>query len=495
MSIARFKSLRDSVFPEPARGGQGNDRAIDANPAKSVAFSYTRVLRPNMVNEFRYGFVRQVVDKRELTDESFGDLTAKYGIRGLPVYDGLFGLPQFTLSGRFAYQGLGEPVSMPNFKVHQVHQYLDNVSWNRGAHNFKFGTDLRWYRSDIFGGASAHGGLTFDGQFTGISFADFLLGQTGQAALTTLLTGQMRFRNYMFYAQDDWKVIPRLILNLGLRYELNSPWWEKHNNMNLIELGAGPKFNTITQAGYCGDSWSCRALVNTDTNNWAPRVGLAYQWKQRTVIRAGAGIFYGGQGSLGANGRAINNFPYNRSITAQSTAGQPPFQLSSGYPADFLGSPTAPPPPNVNWTVWQQDFPSPQVAQWNFAIQQELTRALSLTLAYVGSGTSYLMDGYNWNGSDPGPVATETQRRPIPRWNTITFQTPYGHSTYHGLDVQLEKRYSAGLSFTTSYTWSHSLDNPTTSPSSSARPGADCRAPRVSRPPRATRISTCVIAL
>jgi hypothetical protein len=99
------------------------------------------------------------------------------------------------------------------------------------------------------------------------------------------------------------------------------------------------------------------------------------------------------------------------------------------------------------------------VQQWNFAIQQELTRALSLTLAYVGSGTSYLMDGYNWNGSDPGPVATETQRRPIPRWNTITFQTPYGHSTYHGLDVQLEKRYSAGLSFSSAYTWSHSLDN------------------------------------
>jgi len=263
----------------------------------------------------------------------------------------------------------------------------------------------------------------------------------------------------MFYAQDDWKLTPRLSLNLGLRYELNSPWWEKHDNMNLIELGAGPKFNTITQAGYCGSSWSCRALVNTDTNNWAPRVGLAYQWKQRTVIRAGFGVFYGGQGSLGANGRAINNFPYNRSITAQSTAGQPPFALSTGFPADFLGSPSAPPPPNVNWTVWQTDFPEPQVAQWNFALQQELTRTLSLTLAYVGSGTSYIMDGYNWNGSDPGPVATESQRRPIPRWNTITFQTPYGHSTYHGLDVQLEKRYSAGFSFSTSYTWSHSLDN------------------------------------
>ena len=348
---------------------------------------------------------------------------------------------------------------MPNFKIHQVHQYLDNVSWNHGNHNFKFGTDLRWNRSDIFGGASSHGGFTFDGQFTGISMADFLLGMTGSVNLTTQLVGQMRFRNYMFYALDDWKLTPRLTLNVGLRYELSTPWWEKHNNMNRLELAPGPTFNTVTQAGYCGDSWSCRALVNTDTNNWAPRLGLAYQWTPRTVVRAGFGMFYGGQGSLGANGRAINNFPYNRSVTANSSGGQPAMYLANGVPAGFLGSPTSPAPANTNWTNWQEDFPEPQVAQWNLAVQQELTRSLSLTLAYVGSGTSYLMDSYNSNGSEPGPVATEAARRLIPRWNTISLFTPYGHSTYHGIDAQVEKRYSSGVSFTASYTWSHSLDN------------------------------------
>jgi hypothetical protein len=458
-SIARFKSLRDSVFPEPARGGQNNDRAIDANPARSVAFSYTRIIRPTLLNEFRYGFVRQVVDKRELTSDNFAGLTSKYGINGIPAVGRLFGLPQFTLSGRVSYQGLGEPGSMPNFKIHQIHQFLDNVSWNRGNHNLKFGTDLRWNRSDIFGGATSHGNFTYDGQFTGISLADFLLGYTGQFALTTQLLGQMRFRNYMFYALDDWKLTPRLTLNLGIRYELSTPWFEKHNNMNRLELSPGPNFNTITAAGYCGDSWSCRGLVNTDTNNWAPRIGLAYQWNRKTVVRAGFGVFYGSQGSLGADGRGINNFPYNRSVTAQSSGGQPPFLLGTGVPAGFLGSPTAPPPANLNWIVWQQDFPEPQVAQWNVAVQQELTRDLSFTVAYVGSGTSYLMDAYNWNGSDPGPVATETSRRPIPRWNNINFRSPFGHSSYHGLDLQLEKRYAAGMAFSASYTWAHSLDN------------------------------------
>ena len=179
VSIARYKSLRDSVFPQPARGGQGNDRGIDDNPARSVAFSYTRIIRPTLLNEFRYGFLRQVVDKRELSDEPFAELTAKYGIHGIPPAGRLFGLPQFTLSGRIGYQDLGEPGSMPNFKIHQVHQYLDNVSWNRGNHNFKFGTDLRWNRSDIFGGASSHGNFTFDGQFTGHQPGRFPAGRRG----------------------------------------------------------------------------------------------------------------------------------------------------------------------------------------------------------------------------------------------------------------------------------------------------------------------------
>ena len=458
VSVSRYKNLRDSVFPEPARGGQNNDRAIDNNPARSVAFSYSRVLRPNLLNEFRYGFLRQVVDKRELTDQPFSELTAKYGLN-VPSGGRLFGLPQFTLSGRFGYQGLGEPGSMPNYKIHQVHQYLNNLSWNKGAHNFKFGADLRWNRSDIFGGASSHGGFTFDGQFTGISMADFLLGMTSQANLTTQLLGQMRFRNYMFYALDDWKLTRRLTLNLGLRYEMTSPWWEKHDNMNRLELAPGPGFNTITRAGYCGGNWSCRALVNTDTNNWAPRVGLSYQLKSRVVLRAGFGIFYGGQGSLGADTRGINNFPYNRSVTVQSTANRAALQLASGFPAGFLGSPDAPPPNNLNWTTWQEDFPTPQVAQWNLAVQYELRRNLSLTVAYVGSGSSFIQDAYNRNGSEPGPLATEVQRRLIPQWNSINFRTPYGHATYHGMDVQLEKRYTSGFSWSLAYTWSHSLDN------------------------------------
>jgi len=457
VSFNRFDNLRESVFPPPARGGQNNDRAFDDNDARSVAFSYTRIFRPTLLNEFRYGFVRQKVDKRELSKELLSEVTAQYGIRGVPGSDRLFGLPNFVFSGAIGYQGFGEPGSMPNFKIHQVHQYLDNVSWNRGNHNFKFGADLRWNRSDIFGGNQSHGNFSFDGQFTGVSLADFLLGMPASVQLSSQLIGNMRFRNYMFYAQDDWKLTPRLTLNLGLRYELTSPWMEKHNNMNFLVIDPGSEFNTIRTAGYCGDSWSCRGLVNTDTNNWGPRVGIAYQAMRRTVLRASLGTFYGSQGSLGADARGINNFPYNRSVTAQSTATRAALQLSDGVPPGFLGGTT--PPLNLNWNTWQKDFPAPAIYQWNFAVQQELLRDLSLTVAYVGSSTSYIMDAYNWNGAPPGPPATERQRRIIPDWNNINLRSPYGHASYHGLDAQVERRYAGGLSLSAAYTWSHSLDN------------------------------------
>ena len=457
LSVNRFNNLQDSVFPYPARGGQDNNRAIDDNKAYSAAFSYTRIITPTLINEFRYGFIRQLADKKELDPLSLTQLTSQYGLTGIPG-DGLFGLPQFTFNGTYAYQGLGETGSLPNLKISQVHQYLDNVSWNHGNHNLKFGADVRWNRSDIFGGNSAHGNFTFDGTFTGVSLADFLLGDSASFALSTYLAAQMRFQNYMGYAMDDWKVTPRLTLNLGLRYEFTTPWYEKHNHMNQIDVSPGPNFGSILIAGACGSSYYCRSLTEPDLNNWAPRIGVAWQAPHNTVVRGGFGIFYGGQGALGANGRPVTNFPYSRSATLQSSGATPAVKLDAGVPANLLSN-VATPPANSNWYDFDRNFPEPMIYQWNAAVQHELIRNLALTLAYVGSSSTKIMDGINVNGSLPGPPATEKSRRPLPQWNTISYYTPYGHSSYHGLDAQIERRFADGLSVSASYTWSHSLDN------------------------------------
>ena len=198
-------------------------------------------------------------------------------------------MPEFDFTGGVNFTGLGETGSMPNFKIHQVHQYLDNVTWNHGNHSFKFGTDLHWQRSDILGGNSSHGLFTFNGSYTGASLADFLLGDASGGTLSTQLVGEMRFENYMFYAQDDWKVTPKLTVNIGLRYEFTTPWYEKHNHMDTLVLNPGPTFGTIQTAGYCGDSLSCRGLTELNLLSFAPRLGLAYQLDQKTVVRAAAG--------------------------------------------------------------------------------------------------------------------------------------------------------------------------------------------------------------
>ena len=250
LSINSIKNLRGSVFAPPARGAAGNDRAIDDDDARTAAFSWTRLITPTVVNEFRYGFSRQKVDKRELSEDPMADMLSKYGLdKNFPTHDRLYGLPRFALTGAFAFEGLGEPGSMPNFKIHQVHQYLNNLSLYRGNHNFKFGADLRWNRSDIFGGNNAHGNYGFDGAFTRVSFADFLLGLPATFSLSTLLPGNMRFRNYMFFAQDDWKVTPRLTLNLGIRYELTSPWFEKYDNMAKLDINSGREFRQLYRCG------------------------------------------------------------------------------------------------------------------------------------------------------------------------------------------------------------------------------------------------------
>jgi hypothetical protein len=448
----------ESIFPEPARGGLGNTYSINDNPAYSVAFSYIKILRPTLVNEFRYGFVRQLVDLRELTNTPLSTLTVQYGINGVPGNPSLFGLPTFALTGGVNFTGLGETGSIPNFKIHQVHQYLDNLTWNHGNHSFKFGTDLHWQRSDILGGNNSHGNFTFNGAYTGISLADFLMGMSSSAQLTTELIGEMRFRNYMFYAQDDWKVTPKLTVNIGLRYEFTTPWWEKHNHMNTLDLAPGPNFGAIQTAGYCGGSLSCRSLEQLNWLNFAPRLGLAYQVGPRIVIRAAAGTFYGGQGALGANNREINNFPYTRSVTLTGTNTTPALILSTGFAAGLLQS-VSTPPANSNWDVWAEYFPEPKIYQWNFTVERELARSLALTAAFVGSSSNYILGSYNWNGAPPGPAATSASRRPIPEWNNISYLSPYGHSTYNGLNVQLVKRYSADVTLTAAYTWSHSVDN------------------------------------
>lgn len=456
VSLMRYVNRRESVLPIPARGAQGNDFAEDDNDAHTLAVGYTKIFSPTLINETRFGYRRLKVDKKPLTKEE--DLSEKFGIRGVQQFKDITGLPRFTFSGRFGFQGLGEAFFANNYKVSEGYQYLSNMTWIRNNHTLKFGADIRFDRTDIVGSRNAIGEFNFNGKFTGVSLADFLLGMVNTFQQSDRHLGDQRFRSDMFYVQDDWKIRGNLSLNLGLRYELNSPWFDKNDRMNKIILDPGPAFGKLIFAGEKGRPWSHRALVNTDVNNWAPRLGIAYRLNEKTILRAGAGIFYGGQEALGASSRMVVNWPFHVQKVVRSTATRPALVLLEGLPQNFL-DPGKTLPKNITLTHWSTEFPQLTTYQWNLSLQRELTANTVLKMAYVGSSTNFIPGEYDWNAPGIGDPATEVRRRVFPDISSIDYRTPYAHGSYQGFDLQLQKRFSDGFSFLASYTWGQSIDN------------------------------------
>jgi outer membrane receptor protein involved in Fe transport len=274
----------------------------------------------------------------------------------------------------------------------------------------------------------------------------------------------MTFDSFMFYFQDDWKITPRFTLNLGIRYELTEPWTENNDRMNRVEFGAGPDFGRIIRAGELGGSQADRALISFDKNNWAPRIGFAWQPSAKWTVRSSGGVFYGGSEGLGASARMLRNFPFVAVVSARGNSRAPIFLLNDGFPADFLGDLNAPVshvddlPNNSVMRTWAKNFPMPMVYQWSFSVQRQLSDSMALTTAYVGSSSNNLQFEYNINAPGIGPPNTERQRRPFfESLNGLTYRTPGAHSSYNGLEITLAKRRSHGFAFTTAYTWAHAF--------------------------------------
>ena len=211
----------------------------------------------------------------------------------------------------------------------------------------------------------------------------------------------MTFNSWMGYFQDDWKIKPNLTLSLGLRYELTEPWTENQDRMNTVVFDAGPDFGRIIRGGELGSSHADRALISFDKNNFAPRLGIAWQPGAKWTVRAGSGIFYGGSAGLGAAARMLRNFPFVAVVTARGNARTPIIMLQDGIPADFLGDLNAPVthvddlPNNSVMRTWSREHPLPQVYQWNFSVQRQLSQTMALTTAYVGSSSTNIPMDYN----------------------------------------------------------------------------------------------------
>jgi hypothetical protein len=430
--------------------------------AHSAAVGWTHIFSPRLVNEFRLGWGR---NESRGNQDPFGQNTlADFGIKGVadnPAISG--GLPGIIIEARGGSlrlggtaggtDRLGSPDFLPKFQITNQYQWVDSLSYTVGAHQIKFGADLRAPMRNIYLDVPGlRGSLTFDGQRTGIGLADFLLGYPSAAQLSNFTVVDQRLWMYSNFIQDDWKVTPKLTVNLGLRYDFATWPYEGADRMANFDPTNGTRF-TPENSPYG------RSLVKADKNNFAPRLGVAYQLTQKTVMRVGYGRFYMLFERAGSEDQLALNLPFlvNNVVSATSTgATVNDMRLRTGFNLSL--NPSAVNPATVRLRAVNPEAVMPSVDQWNLGFQQLLSNTLVFTVDYVGTKGTHLSVLRNLNQQFFNADGTGTGIIPFPQFGPIEFRDNGGNSIYHGVEFTLEKRLSRGLSFHTAYTYSKSID-------------------------------------
>ena len=280
----------------------------------------------------------------------------------------------------------------------------------------------------------------------------------------------MRQRFHFAYIQDDFKVNRKLTLNLGLRYEFGTPYYEKENRLSNYD----PVTNSILLAS--DGSLYNRSLVDPDYNNFGPRLGFAYNAFEKTVIRGGYGLGYNYLNRLGSADILGTNFPIITRAAVAQRAPDPtlnPLCVGNTFTANCfrttqLGYPTSGLPNNVTLYI-PRDIQTASVQNWQLSIQQEIFGNMVLDVAYVGNRAKNLVILADYNQARPLTVAefalpaaqqpSLQARRPIQNFGTISAVLPEGFSNYNALQIKLERRFSQGLYFLNSFNWSKAIDN------------------------------------
>ncbi|MBA3569319.1 MAG: TonB-dependent receptor [Pyrinomonadaceae bacterium] len=428
---------------------------------QSAAIGWTRTISARMINEFRFGWGR---NNSIATQDPFGlNTLAEFGFKGVqdsPVYSGgITGLGisarggTFTPGGQSGFDRLGSPDFLPKSQATNQFQWADTVSISHGAHQIKVGADVRGPMRNIYLDVPGlRGTFIFDGNRTGIGLADFLLGYPSGAQLTNLTVVDTRLKMYSTFFQDDWKVTPQLTLNLGLRYDYATWPYEGADRMTNLDPLTGQKFTPA-------NSKFGRGLVKPDKNNFAPRVGLAYQLTPETVVRAGYGRFYMLFERAGSEDQLALNLPFlvNNTVSAASnsqTANN--IRLQTGFNLSL--DPSAVNPATVRLRAVNPDSVDPSIDQWNVGIQRLLPGNMVATLDYVGTKGTHLSTLRNLNQQTFNANGVGTGIIPYPNLGPIEYRDNGGNSNYHGGELTLEKRFSRGLSFRAAYTFSKSID-------------------------------------
>jgi len=445
---------------------------------------------PSLLNEFQVGYVR---DGYHAVQQGLGTNYAdKAGIGGLDQTEAEDpGFPGIEFNN---FVGLDWNTFKPKRRRVNTYEASDMLTKVQGAHTLKVGAYIRTMGNALTNGARSRGDFVFDGSYSGYDFSDYLLGLPieGRRGFPRNEFG-VSFRSESFYFQDDWKVTPRFTLNLGLRYDLYHMPTSLHNmfasvnpltNQIVVASTAGGQMNFNSQqatqivlplfSSLIVPSSSVglnNSLRHSDFNNFAPRLGAAWQPLHGLVVRAGYGIFYVLEDSDQAASPPQGNPPFIVDEPASSNTTPVPTRTLATFfpPITSYGAGIGP----LGFFQIDPNRPVPYVQQWNFALQKSVGNFLVLEGAYVGSAGVKETMSLPVNIPSPGPGDIQP-RRPNPGFSAGSFITNTGTASYNAFQAKAEIRSWHRLGLLAAYTWSKAIDGETGDFQGSPIPNPNC---------------------
>ena len=489
-----------SNLPGVAVGETGGRN--DSLPAYAWAVGYTRIFTPTLTNDMHVGMVHSDKMQQSFYGNTFG-IPAQYGIQGVQQVANNGGLPPITISG-LTHIGVGNYT--PTLQYVWSLEGVDGVTKVYRNHTFKAGIQVDDLEGDISQPPQGRGDFSFNGQYTDVpnkssslnGIGDLLLtpipstvggvdyvgGMNGFSGSNIAATDDHRWY-WGAYGQDDWKVTPRLTLNLGVRWDYFTPYAETRGyQANFVPVGGNGATGTyymtkqgcqvarsaafnalLTSSNINLGCVSSTTLGNAQKTNFAPRVGFAYSLTPTLVARGGFGTAYGALGNLGYGGTLGTNYPFVYTQTFPSPDSQHPLLLPNGQPATMeqaftqynFQDATVSTGLGLDLYGRQYNFQTPYVQTENLSIQDLLTPHDSIQAAYVGTQGRHLDNlGYNNSNTEILPPGTNSQLYiPFPSFaRNATYETTNAVSSYNSLQVTYEHQLSAGLYLLGNYTWS-----------------------------------------
>jgi len=454
----------------PLSAGNGSPLApyqtVVPTRVQLAGLNLAQVYSSRVVNETRIGYNR--------FKQLFSPLDAAFDPASIGLVTGSKSLPTITISG---FVSLGASSTIPRGRVSSGYQFVDNITWTRGAHTLKWGGEFRRALIASYNDVNARGRINFTpstcGSVTCSALANFLAGVISTSG-TTILRGATRRDTYTngfgLFFQDDWKLSSHLTLNLGLRYESVGVLKDQGNRLSNFLPSVG-----LVVVG----SPQLSDLYHPDRNNFAPRVGFAYDLtgKGTTVVRGAYGVYYdtpsqdfflvqafasGGVGNAGTNPVA--------GLGVFSVSFSSPQTWSPGVPV--FGSLTTPDPPCLPTRLCSlfavdPNLRMPYIYNYNLNIQQQLWSGSVLQLSYVGSSGHKLFRTRDINQASPCvtpcPAGTLQSRRPFnaafPQFSFIDILEASSNSNYNAFETFLRQRLYKGLTLYVAYTFSKSIDD------------------------------------